>query len=100
MDENSYKLDAQEKRIDGWISALEKMEQKFDTKLDLIILQLNKIPLLESNHSVHSDEINKLKTTVADLVTFKDRADGAATTVRAIWAIFGATIIGILVKVF
>ena len=101
------RLDTIEKRNDGIVESLRQMENKFDAKLDMILMQLNKVAILEEKHSYQSaalerafNKITTLDTEFEELVKFKSHVEGMARMAYIIWGAMGVSIVAMLSKVY
>lgn len=102
-----HRIEALEKREEVIFSALKKMEDKFDSKLDLILFQINKIAVLEANHNNHQQSIQrafaKIETAedqVRALEMFRSKTEGMAKIAWLLWSTIGVGVVLILIKVF
>jgi len=101
-----HRLDALEKQDSLVFDALKKMEDKFDSKLDLILFQINKIAVLEANHNNHAagmerafHKIERLEMDNRTLTTFRDRTEGMAKMAWVLWGSISGLVGFLLVKV-
>ncbi len=96
-----------EKSYEGLMEKLQIIENKFDGKLDLILMQINKIAVLEANHNNHSQamgrafsKIEQLETDNRKLNDFKSTTEGMAKLAWVIWGTLGAGVFTLIIKVF
>ena len=92
--------------MDTIFAILEKMENKFDTKLDMILMQMSKLAVLEANHSTHNAEMQKLsnevstcKAAITDVTAFKHHTQGMAKMAWILWTALSGLVGFLLVKV-
>lgn len=102
-----HRIGTIEKNMDGVMEKLQAMESKFDGKLDLILMQINKIAVLEANHANHSsalgrafDKVEKLEEDSRRLNEFKSKAEGMAQLAWVLWGSIGAGTLALMFKVF
>ena len=102
---SGQRIDALEKRDDKIFDMLGAMENRFDGKLDLILMQINKIGVLEANHTNHAasmsrvfEKISEIEKLVALQSKFQHTIEGMARMAWIIWTGMGITIIGIVAK--
>ena len=92
--------------MDTIFAILEKMENKFDAKLDMILMQMSKLAVLEANHSTHNAEMQKLsnevstcKAAITDVTAFKHHTQGMAKMAWILWTALSGLVGFLLVKV-
>ena len=102
-----HRIDVLEKRDDDLLAAFKSMTDKFDTKLDMIIFQINKIAVLEVEHQNHKssmtrafDAIEGLAKKVELLHSFKDKAEGMTKMAWVLWSAMGISITTLIIKIF
>lgn len=103
----THRLDALERKDESIFTTLKKMEDKFDSKLDLILFQINKIAVLEANHQHHSTALDrafgKLEAMESDLresQAFQHKTEGMARMAWYLWAAISGAVGFLIVKVF
>ena len=101
-----HRIENLEKRDDDMVSMLGKMESKFDSKLDMIILQINKVAVLEASHQAHSSAMDrcfkaleKLTVKLDEFDAFRNRTEGMATMAWLVWGMMGSGIGFLMFKV-
>jgi hypothetical protein len=101
------RLEVIERRYDGLLESLKKMEDKFDAKLDMILFQINKVAVLEEKHTYQSAALERaftkieiLDEAIDQLSSFKDKTEGMARMAWLLWSAMGVTIGGLVLKVF
>ena len=101
------RLETLERRYEMLLDNIRKMEDKFDTKLDLILLQINKVSILEEKHTYQSaalerafNRIQLLDDAMDKLSSFKDHTMGMAKMAYIIWGAMGVSITAMLVKIY
>jgi len=101
-----HRIETLERKEDVVFTAIKKMEDKFDAKLDLILFQIQKIAVLEANHQNHQagmarafDKIEYLESQARDLQAFKNHTSGMAKMAWVLWSALGISVAGLLVKV-
>lgn len=104
---NSHRIELLERKDDSIFTALKKMEDKFDAKLDLILFQINKIAVLEANHQHHSnaldrafEKIESLEVSLRESQTFQHKTEGMARMAWYLWAAISGAVGFLIVKVF
>ena len=102
-----HRIEILEKRDDDLLTAFKAMSDKFDTKLDMIIFQINKIAVLEVEHQNHKssmtrafDAIDALSKKVELLGSFKDKAEGMTKMAWVLWSAMGISITTLVIKIF
>jgi hypothetical protein len=102
-----HRISSLEKKDETLFGILKNMEDKFDSKLDLILFQINKIAVLEANHTNHAasmqrafQKIENLEGENRKLNTFKDRTEGMAKMAWLLWGSVGGLVGFLLIKVF
>jgi len=103
----SYRLENLEKRDETVFNALKKMEDKFDSKLDLILFQINKIAVLEANHNNHATSLDRaiakiesLEHADKEMSAFRHKTEGMAKMAWLLWGAIGSGVLALLVEVF
>jgi hypothetical protein len=103
----THRIDVLEKRDETIFAALKKMEDKFDSKLDLILFQINKIAVLEANHNNHAQgmqrafsKIESLESADRELEAFRNKTEGMAKMAWILWGAIGSGVLALLVEVF
>lgn len=101
------RIDALERRDDSIFSAIKKMEDKFDSKLDLILFQISKIAVLEANHQHQSTALDRAFKKIEDLqksvdvtLEFKNKTEGMAKMAWYLWGGLSGVVGFLLIKVF
>lgn len=96
-----------ERRDESIMEALKKMEDRFDSKLDLILFQINKIAVLEANHNNQSASISRaftkiedLEVAMVDIQAFKNHTKGMAKMAWFLWGAMSGAIGFLVIKVF
>lgn len=102
-----HRIDTLERKDESIFSALKKMEDKFDSKLDLILFQISKIAVLEANHQHQSSALDRAFKKIEDLeksvegtVAFKHKTEGMAKMAWYLWAALSGVVGFLLIKVF
>lgn len=102
-----HRIESLERRGDDLLEAFKSMADKFDAKLDVIIYQMNKIAILEVEHSNHKtslsrafDQIEDLTKVVATLTSYKDKAEGMTRMAWILWSAMGVSITTLIIKIF
>ncbi len=101
-----HRIETLERRDETIFSAIKKMEDKFDAKLDLILFQIQKIAVLEANHQNHQagmerafSRIEALEDQSRELQAFKNQTSGMARMAWVLWTALGVSVAGIIVKI-
>jgi len=101
-----HRLEQIERRYESLLESLKKMEDKFDTKLDMILFQINKVAILEEKHTYQSqalgrafEKIGLIETSVDNLKSFKDKTEGMARMAYLLWTAMGVSVGALAVKV-
>jgi hypothetical protein len=104
---NDHRIEVLEKQYEKLQESIKKMEDKFDSKLDLILFQINKIAVLEANHNNHSAAVNRafgrledVQKELDNLKQFQSHTEGMARMAWLLWGTIGAAVAGIIFKVF
>ncbi len=102
----THRIEAAEKRVDTLFGLLERIENKFDAKLDLILMQMSKLAVLEANHTTHNAEMQKLsnevstcKAAISDVTAFRHHTEGMAKMAVILWGALSGLVGFLLVKV-
>lgn len=100
------RIEALEKREAILFEALKKMEDKFDSKLDLILFQISKIAVLEANHQNQQSSIQRAFSKLDDLEeasriqeAFRNKTEGMAKMAWVLWTMLGVSVAGLIAKV-
>lgn len=102
-----HRISTLEKSTDALMDKLLSIENKFDGKLDLILMQINKIAVLEANHANHSsalgrafDKIDEIESDNRRLNDWKSHTEGMARMAWMLWGSLGAGTLALIYKVF
>lgn len=79
---------------------------KFETKLDLILLQISKVAVLETNHTNQNEALGRafkrietIENTTSNIMEFVNKTKGMATLAYILWGAVGAGLFMLGVKV-
>lgn len=102
---NEVRVTTLERQFESLESTIKKMEDRFDTKLDLILFQINKIAVLEAGHATQAnavsrafDKIESLETELASLKDFRSHTQGMARMAWLLWGTVGIAVAGVIFK--
>ena len=100
-----HRIENLEKRDDDMVSLLGKIESKFDSKLDMIIFQINKVAVLEASHQAHSSAMERCFATMEKISSrldamdaFRNRTEGMAKMAWVLWGAMGTGVGFLLLK--
>jgi hypothetical protein len=89
------------------IEALHKLDNKVDAKLDMVLMQISKIAVIESDIRHSSDAMERafqaiatVEKRVADLQQFQNETKGASKVVWMAISALGAVALAMIGKVF
>lgn len=101
----THRIENLEKRDDDMITLLGKIEAKFDSKLDMIIFQINKVAVLEASHQAHSSAMErcfkmmeKIGERMDYIDAFKNKTEGMAKMAWVLWGAMGTGLGFLLLK--
>jgi hypothetical protein len=104
-DANLHRIAQVESRHDQLLAKLQTIEDKFEVKLDMILLQISKIAVLEVNLNNNTaatqrafGAIANLENQVSELEKFKARIEGMTKLAWILWGTVGASVAGLLFK--
>lgn len=104
-DGHLHRIASIEARHDQLLAKLQAIEDKFDTKLDMILMQITKIAVLEVNLGNNTaamnrafNAINDLDSRVSALEQFKARIEGMTRLAWILWGTVGASVAGLVFK--
>jgi hypothetical protein len=97
-------LESRVSRVEYQVDGVQAAIQKMDTKLDLIVSQVNKITILEINHQQHKETFARAFKRIEDLeeknnqlATVLSSAKGGAGMFKWLMATFGGGLIALIV---
>ncbi len=87
-------------------STIKESLNKFENKLDLILLQISKVAVLEANHGHQNEAIGRaferiesVEKTLADVNRFVHRTEGMAKMAYILWGALGSGLVMLAIKV-
>ena len=102
-DANLHRIAQVESRHDQLLTKLQSIEDKFETKLDMILLQISKIAVLEVNLGNNTaatqrafQAIATLEDKVSTLEQFKARIEGMTKLAWLLWGTIGTAVVGLI----
>ena len=104
-DGHLHRISQVEARHDQLLEKLQAIENKFDAKLDMIIMQMSKIPVLEVSLGNNTAATQRAFTAIAnceenisDLQQFKARIEGMTKLAWILWGSVGTAVVGLIFK--
>jgi hypothetical protein len=104
-DAHLHRIAQVEQRHEQLIAKLQAIEDKFDTKLDMILMQITKIAVLEvnlSNNTAATDRafhaIANCEHRITDVEHFRARIEGMTKLAWILWGSISAVVVGLIIK--
>lgn len=100
---NEGRIMKMELQTAGMLEAMQKIEGK----IDIVLQQVNKISILEMNHTQHTEAFNRAFKRIEELEDdskktekFISHTQGMAKMAWIIWSAMGISVVTLIVKIF
>ena len=104
-DAHLHRIAQVEARHEQLLAKLQAIEDKFDTKLDMILMQITKIAVLEVNLSNTTASTQRAFTAIAtcetrlmDIEHFRARIEGMTRLAWILWGSISAVVVALIVR--
>lgn len=104
-DAHLHRIAQVESRHEQLLAKLQAIEDKFDTKLDMILMQITKIAVLEVNLSNNTAATNRAfsaiascETRITEIEHFRARIEGMTKLAWILWGTVGTAVAGLFIK--